>query len=203
MTDERPKPRYGEYATPQNQADAVAGDSNSHGAAPQPPTPQPAAPQLATPPSAVPDRAAEKPSDGSWWAPAAADAATHTRPRKRWDLILTVALLAYGALNVFSQVGQYSDITGFLNRMAEQYPVFGTGTFTPTGREAAVGMTINVVNLVLYLGTLLLSVRRLRQRKLTFFVPLIGGAVAAITAAILLSSILASSPGFLGAVSGQ
>ena len=227
MAEERPKPRYGEYATPQTQAEAVADSmppvspllAARPAAAADPAAPGAVSePQrnagVVVPPAAGTDAAGstesktqadnsvEKSSDGSWWASTNSAASVQSRPRKRWDLILTVALLAYGALNVASQVSQYSDITGFLNRMAELYPVFGTGTFVPTGREAAVGLGINVVNFALYLGTLLLSIRRLRQRKLSFFIPLIGGALAAITAAILLSSILASSPGFVGAVTG-
>lgn len=251
MTEDRPKPRYGEYATPQSQAEAIAdsmppvspllaaranpaassavSDSATAGAAgasspgdtltgaaaasaatdtPNPPSvsSHSAASHSAASKSGAPKSVAPKTDDASWWAPVKPvksikpENASGTRPRRRWDLVLTIALLAYGALNVVSQVGQYSDITGFLNRMATLYPAFGLGTVTPTGREAAVGLGINVINLVLYLGTLLLSVRRLRQRKLSFFVPLIGGAVAALAAAILLSTILGSNPGFMGAV---
>ncbi|MBC7517287.1 MAG: hypothetical protein H7248_00115 [Microbacteriaceae bacterium] len=255
MTEERPKPRYGEYATPQTQAEAVAdsmppvspllaartdtaatahgtvasgavGTESAHGSRSAPgsvpvsphtagavtpngatstsdrATSDRATSDRATSDRATSDRALVKSSEGSWWASKDSAAAIQSRPQKRWDLVLTIALLAYGALNVASQVSQYSDITGFLNRMATLYPVFGAGTFSPTGREAAVGLGINVINITLYLGTLLLSVRRLRQRKLSFFVPLIGGAVAAMASAILLTTILANSPGFVGAVSG-
>lgn len=168
--DERPRPKYGEYATPQNQAEAIAGS-------------MPPVSPLLTPgssPVAPPD-------------PARQD----VRPRRRWDLILSIGLLAYGFFNVVAGFFQYSNIAEVVN---QAYALQGVGEFTSTEFAETVGLAINVVNVVIYAVTALVTIRLLRARRLAFYVPLIGGALAAIVVAVLLLVLMFSDPAFMAYV---
>jgi hypothetical protein len=85
-----PAPHYGEYATPQDQARAIA-DS-------QPPLP----PALGGPPA--PDSTPSLPP---------------ARPKpRRWDLILTSVLLGYAAVNVVAQLLSGSTLTAVLTQFS-------------------------------------------------------------------------------------
>lgn len=81
MTEQRPRPQYGEYATPQVQAQAMG---------------LPAAPAHAVPsvPPPVPDA---RPTDTG-------------HRRQQTNLIVTVTLLALGLVNVGMSVGSYGNL---------------------------------------------------------------------------------------------
>jgi hypothetical protein len=168
MTDPRPRPQYGEYATPQEQAKAVGKSAPFLGYAP----PQPNPPSISAP------------------------AAT---PR-RWDLVFSTALLAYGLMSVISGFFQFSDLGTLINTI---YATQGVGKFTPTTLSATLGTVIIVSNVVLWIVTAVVTVRLLRRHRLAFYVPLIGGAVASIVAAGCLTALLFSDPAFSAYVSGR
>nr|WP_262927701.1 DUF6264 family protein [Microbacterium sp. NIBRBAC000506063] len=84
MSDTRPRPQFGEYATPEQQRAAMG----------LPPETVAPAPALAPEPVA--------PSDGAASAP--------PKPRRRWDRFLTFALLAYGLITVISAGISYMNI---------------------------------------------------------------------------------------------
>ena len=175
MSDDRPKPQYGEYATPQDQAKSIAKS--------QPPV----SPLLTPVPAAAP-------------APPAALAvpAQLPRRRRRWDIILSTALLTYGLLYVISGLFQFSNLSGFIDQV---YEVLGVGDFTPTGTEESVGLAINVVNVGLYIATVLLTVGLLRAGRLAFYVPLISGAVATIVSGVLLRAVISGDPAWINFLS--
>lgn len=175
---ERARPEYGEYATPQDQADAIA-----KALPPISPLLTPAdRPAAVTPaaPAAPPARPAE---------PALAP----SRPRRRWDLVLSIALLAYGLVTVLGGFVQYSDIPAIIN---EAYAAQRIGEFTSIEQAETVGTTIMVANLVLYAITAFVTVRLLRARRLAFYVPLIGGAAAATISVILILTLVVNDPAF-------
>ncbi|MCU1526126.1 MAG: hypothetical protein JWO18_3020 [Microbacteriaceae bacterium] len=171
MTDPRPRPQYGEYATPQEQAKAVGASAPHFGHAIPPASP----PTYSAPPAAK------------------------TTPR-RWDLVLSTALLAYGLINVFSGFFQFSDLGRLIDGV---YATQGVGQFTPTSLSATLGIVINASNVVLWIATAFVTVRLLRRQKLAFYVPLIGGAVASIVAASCLMVLLFSDPAFSAYLNGR
>ncbi len=172
---ERPRPEYGEYATPQNQADAIA-----KALPPVSPLLTPAGRQAAvTPPAPAARTAAPFPAP--------------SRPRRRWDLFLSIALLAYGLLTVFGGFVQYSDIPAIIN---QAYAAQRIGEFTSIEQARTVGTTIMVANVTLYAITAFLTVRLLRARRLAFYVPLIGGAVAATVTVVLILTLVVNDPAF-------
>jgi hypothetical protein len=172
---ERPRPEYGEYATPQDQADAIAKAS-------------PPVSPLLTP--------ADRPAAVTPAAPVARPAVpvlTAERPRRRWDLVLSIALLAYGLLTVFGGFVQYSDIPSIIN---QAYAAQRIGEFTSIEQAETVGTTIMVVNVVLYAITAFLTVQLLRARRLAFYVPVVGGAVAATITVTLILTLVINDPAF-------
>lgn len=172
---ERPRPEYGEYASPQGQADAIA---------------------KALPPVSPLLRPADRPAAVTPAAPAErtiSPVLTPLRPRRRWDLILSIALLAYGLLTVFGGLVQYSDIPAIIN---QAYAAQRIGEFTSIEQAETVGTTIMVANVALYAITAFLTVKLLRARRLAFYVPLIGGAVAATITVILILTLVVNDPAF-------
>ncbi|MET3768914.1 hypothetical protein ABIB15_001600 [Marisediminicola sp. UYEF4] len=172
---ERPRPEYGEYASPQGQADAIA---------------------KALPPVSPLLTPADRPAAVTPAPPAARTTApilTPSRPRRRWDLVLSIALLAYGLLTVFGGFVQYSDIPAIIN---QAYAAQRIGEFTSIDQAETVGTTIMVANVAVYAITAFLTVRLLRARRLAFYVPLIGGAVAATITVILILTLVINDPAF-------
>ena len=174
MPDERPRPRYGEYATPQEQAEIVAKSmppvsplltpkpvesADSRGTAAPPHPARPVAPQ--------PHHEPVRPQPNAPGA-ASAPSTTRGRPARRWDRFLSIALLGYGLFNVIASTTQYADLAGYLGRV---YSMFNLGEYQPSGDEARVGLTMNIVTLGLFLVTAIVTVMRLRARRIAFWVP--------------------------------
>ncbi|MFK4728049.1 DUF6264 family protein [Agromyces mediolanus] len=176
-SDERPRPRYGEYAPPgwswqpPEQADAAA----------------PAEPARAEP-APPPQQAA--PAD----APAA--------PAKRapgWDRILTIGLLAFGAFGAWNSAASLQEIP---RQMQLSYDMMGVGTFTPPEWLPTLSLIGTIVQLALYAVVLGLSVLRLRAGRLAFWIPLAGGAASFIVTLVLLSIVMLNDPTYVDFVTG-
>ncbi|WP_165063896.1 DUF6264 family protein [Marisediminicola senii] len=180
--DERPRPRYGEYATPQQQAETVA-----HSLPPVPPVIMPADHAGAVSPVPTP------PAAGTT-GPTAPGAPGAPRTRRRWDLILSVALLAYGLFTVLSGLVQYSNLGAMMQQV---YDTQGVGDFTEYDLARTIGFTLIVVNTVIYAITLYITVRLLRATRLAFYVPLIAGVLASIVTVGLIVTLMLSDPAFV------
>ena len=176
--DLRPRPEYGEYASPQDQASAIAGS--------QPPVS----------PFLVPGNEAKPgptPAASGWPAVTPPKASTGERPRRRWDLILSVGLLSYGLITVMTGFVQYSDVASIIN---QAYEIQGVGAFTSTDSADTVGTAAIFVNVVLYAITAAITIQLLRRRRLAFYVPIIGGALSAIIIGIMIVSLMLGDPAF-------
>ncbi|HEY8912015.1 DUF6264 family protein [Lacisediminihabitans sp.] len=174
MTDPRPRPQYGEYASQKDQA-AAAG------------LPAPSFAPPVVPPAA--ERAAERAAVERGAAPSATGAAA---PR-RWDIFLSYALLAYGAVTVVAGFFQFTD----LNAVIEQvYTMMSIGTYTPTALAGTLGIVINVSNVVLFVITVAVTMRALRKGRLAFYLPIIGGAVAYLVSFVCLATLMLGDPAF-------
>ena len=188
--DQRPKPQYGEYATPQEQAKAMGLTTPPSSHYPPPLNASPTnAPSQSVPLANV--------TPTPYGVPTARK--TSAAPR-RWDLVLSVGLLAYGLLNIIAGFVQFSDLGQLIN---EIYAAQGIGKFTPTSLSSSLGIVVNLANVVLWISALLITVRLLRRGKLAFYVPLIGGALASIVAAVCMVVLLLSDPAFAAYVSSH
>ena len=179
MTDDpRPAPQYGEYATPEEVARLRGLQSP-----PEPETrhPQPATQSAPRPTSRVTPRAT-----------AGATAGAGERPRRTWDVPITVGLLAIGfALTVQS-------IEGFLNfGSTVAVSVAEAGLDMKFGAEAdAAGIILLIIHCVLFLAALGVSVALLRAHRLAFWVPLTAGLLAAVADIVTLFVLVLANPAY-------
>ncbi|MEY2848203.1 MAG: hypothetical protein RI885_868 [Actinomycetota bacterium] len=192
MADERPKPRYGEYATPQEQAEIVARS-------------MPPLSPLLTPadqPAAVPPAGGVAAGEGAGAMPggSAASSAAPAKPRiappkpRMWDRVLSLALLGYGLYTVLTGLFQYADLAGVIQQV---YEIQGIGTYTATASAETAGVVIRVVLVGVWLVTALLTVRLLRAGRFAFYVPVIGGVLVGIVISVMLGGLLVADPAFM------
>jgi hypothetical protein len=185
----RPAPDYGEYATPDEQAKAAGLPLPSEAVAiPAPPTPGTA--KLAPPPEVSRENAGNVDGAALRNTPNEAPGTTGRRPR-RWDLILSLALLAYGAAGI---VGSFSGANDLNAEMVAFYKAAGIGTYTPIALAASLGKLISIVSGVLFIITFAITAQLLRRGRLAFYVPLIGALLAGIVSAVCIFMVLAADP---------
>ncbi|MEO7722553.1 MAG: DUF6264 family protein [Pseudolysinimonas sp.] len=156
-------PQYGEYAP-------ASAPSNPYG---MPGYPAAGAPTPPAPPTA-PGPYGATPTYGAplYGAPAYAPLG---RQRKTWDLVLTIVLLAMGAIGAF--VGASSGL-GLDRGVQQQYTEHGLGTYT--GHNGAAIAILAISHLVLYVIAVGLSILSLTKKRTTFWIPLVIGVIAAI-----------------------
>jgi hypothetical protein len=233
MTDPRPRPQYGEYATPEEQAKAMGS------AAPAPSDVADAAPDAAAPVIPVADVAHKLPAYGenapagsapfvppsaptaSASAPAAftsstaapvmppstvggsaastASAVPTTRPRRRWDVVLTAVLLGMGVVSVVSSIPQYANFGATMQSGISQ---LGYGEYTAVALANTIGIAINVTQIVLYLITAFIAIRVVQRGRIGFYIPLIGAFVSGVVTVVLLIVAITGDPALLSQISG-
>lgn len=167
--DPRPRPQYGEYATPEEQRARIKQPDIGLVYEPAPvadenvssPAPAPASPQVV----------------GSRPTPA-------EPPRGRAvDRIVTFALLAYGLVNVISTFPALVDFAAYTETMLSLLGVDATLSDPAAGRPWGIAAAV-----VLALGwvlTTVLSWFNLRRGRLTWWIPLAGGIVFTFVSATL------------------
>jgi uncharacterized membrane protein len=173
MSEQRERPQYGEYASVDEQVAA-----GGYKVEPEPVAPvAPLAPPLAT------TRVVGAP------------------PTQRpWDLALTVALLVFGAYSVVSSIPGLLDFAATVNQI---YALSGYGDYTETDLANGIGIGILVSQSVLFVATVAVTMMRLRARKVAFFVPLIGGVIAAVVIFVLMLIVIISDPAFTATLNSQ
>ena len=175
MSDDaqRPRPQYGEYATPEEQRAAIKSPQlNPHYAPPEHPhhAEGEASQQDARPAAADP----REPAAGSPPAPA-------TR-RHPLDRIATIALLVLGLYDV---IGAFSGSNGVVSQIDVIYRSLGiSGEYKPTDLTDTVAGVVAVVFLVLWIAAAALSAWAVVRGRIAFWIPLAAGVLAAIVSAV-------------------
>lgn len=177
--DERPRPRYGEYAP--------------EGWSWTPPTDEPAPPAPpATQPSAPPQQQAPAPAPRYTPMPGA-------RQPGSVDRIVTIALLVLGA---FGAVNTAASLQVLPQQISLVYEQQGIGEFTPPEWLPTLTMIGTIAQLALYAATLGWSILRLRARKTAFWVPLVGGVLSIVLMMVLVSIVFLNDPTFVSYIDG-
>lgn len=112
----------------------------------------------------------------------------------RWDRPITIALLAFGVLNLVQYAGPLLDFEYFL----EQSTVgteFERVDFLDAARVG--GVVLFLVCLALLVASTVLAVRRLRRGRLAFWIPLVAGALTVLAWLATLTAIVLLTPGAL------
>lgn len=169
MTDERPRPQYGEYATPEQQASAA-------GLPYQPPAPDAAARVNAAPP------ASETPVSP-----------TPVKPAYPGDRLGTLFLLGIGVFTLLQSLPEYLSYSTALNAIDKQ---IGIGAFPLVALADKVGIGLLVVHVLLFLLTVWWALRTLARGKRAFYIPLVGFAVFAVIYSVVIAVLIHADPTF-------
>lgn len=170
MTDQRPQ--YGEIATLEEQRRAAG----------LPPLDEVPVIEVGAP-SGPP-----APADSAVAGPAAAR-------RRPVDRFVTIALLAYGLVNVVMTGLSYLDFSTAMNQMMSVLGVDGEFTNYAEGRTW--GTIAAIVLAVGWSLTAYFSIRRLRSGKLSWWVPLVGAAITLLVASVCAAIPLMNDPAFI------
>ncbi|MFT4220848.1 MAG: DUF6264 family protein [Microbacterium sp.] len=172
---ESPRPRYGEYATPEEQRARMQ-------------QPDPSLPWES-------GHAEHQP------APAAAPTAGNgpVARRRPVDRIVTIALLAYGAINVLFSVPSYFGLEAVIGRTLRMMGM--EGEFTNLDAARLWGPVAAIVLVVGYAVTAVLTLRRLRVGALAWWAPLVGAVATYIVVGVCFAVPMLGDPAFIQHIS--
>ncbi|KQR66491.1 DUF6264 family protein [Frigoribacterium sp. Leaf172] len=185
--DERPRPRYGEYA-PEGWVNPVAPvESSTESSAPSTAQQGPS-----------PAVRSDAPAAGTWGAPPR-PAVNDSTGGRRFDRVATFVLLGIGLYSVVSNVVMASSFSSAL-LSAMSGAGYSTDAFTSQDALQRVGVIIAVSTVAAFAVTLIWSLRRLAARKVTFWVPLSIGVVMSIVQMVLVLGVLFGDAGFVQSI---
>lgn len=176
MTDDRPRPRYGEYAPlpPAGQLPPPVGPPLANSSSPSQPPVEPAS--LEQPQPAGP------------------------RARRTTDIVLTTFLLLVGVYDVVVSSDGFANLGATLAAAFEQQGISG---FASQGYADSLGATANVIRIGLLVIAIVCSLLLISQRRLAFWVPLAAGVLAGVTVVVCVLLVVIADPGFAAYVSQQ
>lgn len=182
MTDSRPRPQYGEYATPEEQAKALGIPAHELPVQADPVKAHHAAPVMLP--------AGE--------APHAQSTKNVSRPQTvigSRDSLFTFALLGVGLAWVLWSIPSSVNFADTLNR---SYALQGyTGHYGPVALASAIGLIISISSITLWAITCGVSIAVLRRHRRAFYIPLVGAVVTAIVVLALTLIAMLNDPGLL------
>lgn len=175
MISDREQPEYGERATPEEQARAIAQSGG------------------------VQDwqrRAAIPPVDER-------DAQHAPRPPARsasyaLNRFATILLLGLGLVAVIQSVFGYLDLASTIQTLYTQQ---GIGEYVATDLTGSIGIALIIVHALVWAVTTWVSLRVLARGKTAWWIPLVGAAATFVVMASLLAALLLSDPAFLAYIS--
>ncbi|PRA82869.1 DUF6264 family protein [Microbacterium sp. MYb66] len=169
MTDQRPQ--YGELATPEEQRRAAG----------LPPLDE----VVIAPPTAPAPASVSEPKRAS-------------EPRTRShqvDRLVTIALLAYGLVNVVLTGLSYLDFPSVMNQTMKMVGI--EGEFTNFAQGRTWGTVAAIVLVVGWSLTAALSIRRLRRGRITWWLPIVGAIATMFVVTICVSVPMMNDPAFI------
>lgn len=171
MTDPRPRPQYGEYATPEEVAAL-------RGVPVQPPPPT-------SPPSAPRD---------------ASGVAVPAKGWRRFDRPITIALVLFGVFNVVQSAPLFLDFASTLELAAKSVTYVDLASLK-FGEAARVGgYVLFAISIVLVIAAAGFSYLALSRSRVAFWIPLAAGALNLVSYFVVLAVVLSSTPGFLSVI---
>ncbi len=182
--DPRPRPQYGEYASPEEQRAHI-----------REPLPEPAQPMDVAP------AAGGHGLGGSLWGgtptppPWQATPAPGTKPALApIHRIITLAMLAFGAVQVLSSSFSFFDYGALMTQVFETWGVRKDIADQP--RPAGWGIVLFAVLLGGYALTVWLSLKAIKAQRVSWWIPVVGAIVTWIVLSIVLGVALAGDPAY-------
>jgi hypothetical protein len=188
MTDDRPRPQYGEYATPEQQAAAMGLTYVPPGPGSTTSEPAPGA-ALGAAPGSASGSTTGAPTDRPVATPAYAD-----RQPGYANRFFTVFLLGLGALTLLGDAPLYFN---FASSLRTAYASMAPSVTVPAS-VGATGIPILMANIVIYAATVALSVFALRRGRVSFYIPILGFVVFVLSMSIILGIM---APSFISGLS--
>ncbi|WP_210479412.1 DUF6264 family protein [Naasia sp. SYSU D00948] len=124
-------------------------------------------------------------------APEQPPATAARRAAPTWDRVLTIALLVFGTVNVLTGIPQMLRLPDALD---EAYAMQGFGDYTAIALASAIGIAVNVVNVLLLIAAVAASIPQLRAGRIAFWIPLVAGAIALVVAVVLIGAAMIGDP---------
>lgn len=170
MTSDRDQPEYGERATPEEQARAIAASGGLQEWQ-----------REALLPSAA-ERPAPAPGPG-------------VSPKSGYTLnrFATIFLLGVGLVAVLQSAFGYLDLATTIQTLYTQQ---GIGEYTPTQLTTVIGISLVIVHALIWLITAVVSLKVLARGRNAWWIPLVGAGVTFLFMASLLAALLLADPAF-------
>jgi hypothetical protein len=183
--EERARPQYGEYATPEEQRARIRQPAHV-----EPIVPAPAAdPGIPMgPPSALTAPADDPKADTA----------------RRWhpvDRVVTFALLAYGLVNVVTAIPQLVDYAAYTETVFTLLGVDAKLTDPAAGKPW--GLAAAIVMALGWLATALVTWWNLRRGRVSWWIPVVGGIVFTLITGTLMLIPLMSDPAVWSSLVGS
>jgi hypothetical protein len=189
--DDRPRPQYGEYASPEEQRARIrqpdATDALLAGQALD--APANPAPVSSAPPATLAEQTRRTPS--------APSTSALSRPLTGWrlaDRIVTLGLLAYGLVNVIATSVQLFSFEQYANTILGLFGV--DQAFTNVAQGQLWGTVAGITMIVGWLLTAALTWRQLRRGRIAFWIPVAGALVVSIAVSIFITVPILNDPAF-------
>lgn len=162
MTDDRPRPQYGEYATPEQQAAAMGRTGVPSSAQTPAPEPRP---------------------DFSQSRPYAQQHEAQQRTGTYAGRVITIFLLVVGGLNLATTVPTDLDLS---KAMHDASSLYGSSLPSLPSSINGAGIPVLIANIVLYALTVLWAVWAIRKGRPSVHIPIVGFLVFALVVCVLL-----------------
>jgi hypothetical protein len=108
--------------------------------------------------------------------------------------VITLVLLAFGLFLVLNGIPGYLAMADVIQGV---YDSLGAGTYPARETASALGVTALVLESVIWLITAFFSTLAITRGRLSWWIALLGGAVAFITIMVIMSVALFADPGFV------
>lgn len=115
-----------------------------------------------------------------------------------FNFALTIMLLVFGAFNLFGNLHDYLDPGTLANTVLTQMHAndskFPVVTYTPTELTATIGAVLLTLQGANYGLMLWWSIQRMKARKFSFWVPMVGAGISSVLVFATLAVLLFSDP---------
>lgn len=116
---------------------------------------------------------------------------TPVRKRRTWDVVLTAMLLLFGVWDVVTGYPRFAELDVALGSAYEDQ---GIGVFTADSLAISMGLAINIGRVVLLVVAIVVSLRLIARRQLSFWAPLGAGVVAGLLVVVCILVVVLGDP---------
>lgn len=199
MSESRPRPQFGEYASPEEQRARIAEPIDEQRAEELGIAPVIPVDHRHTEPT-LREQTRQTPAQGTSGAPQSPEEASGGRRPVTGDRLATSLLLGLGLIGLIVTMPNLLDLPGLIRPALVQLGVSG---YSSDSLASAMGVLALGLQIAIWIGAVLLSLRSLRAGRLTFWIPLVAGVAANIVVIVCLAIAMGADPAFMEYVRSQ